>query len=182
MVTPAVQEEQPVGPARSCGHRHRYHPMLVAAPIGAWVASLVFDIASRLVSNPAFLTTGSRWLIAIGIAGALAASVAGFVDIASIPERTRAYRTACGHMTINMLLIFAYAADFVWRESTPARVAVVGTGMLALSAACVVLLVVSGFLGGRLTYRFGVGVADGATRAAGYRTGRHYTEPESGYR
>jgi uncharacterized membrane protein len=60
----------------------------VTVPIGPWVASLIFDIASHLVSTPAFLTEGSTWLIAIGIAGAVAASVAGFVDFASIPAGT----------------------------------------------------------------------------------------------
>ena len=152
-------------------YRHPYHPALVSIPIGAWSASLIFDIASRVVSAPEFLTAGSRWLIGIGIAGAVAASVAGFVDLAALPEGTAAYRTACAHMAINMLLIFAYVANFGWRERVPARAAPVSAGMLALSAVSIALLAVSGFLGGRLTYRYGAHVADEATRAAGYRAG-----------
>jgi uncharacterized membrane protein len=182
-VTPDMRRAKQRGsPPQSRPRGHPYHPALVTVPIGAWIASLIFDIASRLVSKPAFLTAGSRWLIGIGIAGALVASVAGFVDLASITADTKAYLTACVHMVINWLLIFAYAANFVWRERTPASVAVVGPGMLALSAACVALLTVSGFLGGRLTHRFGVSVADDVTQAPSHRAARRNTPPDSGYR
>ena len=70
---PAQQAKHPVtvlaGP-----YGHPFHPMLVTVPIGAWVASLVFDIGSRVVSKPGFLGQGSEWLIAIGVLGALAAA------------------------------------------------------------------------------------------------------------
>ncbi len=80
---------------------HPYHPMLVTVPIGAWVASLLFDIASHLVSRPGFLTQGSEWLIAAGVLGAMAAGIAGFLDLAAIPAGTAAFRTACTHMCIS---------------------------------------------------------------------------------
>lgn len=50
---------------------HPYHPALVSVPIGAWIASMAFDVSSHLVSKPAFLAEGSEWLIAIGIIGAI---------------------------------------------------------------------------------------------------------------
>jgi uncharacterized membrane protein len=171
-VTPDMQRaKRPVSRVIAGTYGHPYHPALVTVPIGAWSASLIFDVASRLVSKPAFLTTGSRWLIVIGIAGAIVASIAGFIDLASLPEGTAVYRTACAHMAINVGLIFAYVGDFEWRERV--RTGPVSAGMLALSGACIVLLAVSGFLGGRLAYRFGVRVADEATQAAGYHVGRH---------
>ena len=48
---------------------HPVHPILVTVPIGAWTASLVFDIASHVTSDPAFLAQGSLWLIATGVIG-----------------------------------------------------------------------------------------------------------------
>jgi hypothetical protein len=75
----------------------------------------------------------------------------------------------------------AHAARLSHQARTPTRVAFVGTGMLALSAACFALLTVSGLLGGRLTHRFGVRVAD-VTHEPSHRAGRHDTQPESGYR
>jgi uncharacterized membrane protein len=48
----------------------------------------------------------------------------------------------------------------------------VGWGPLALSAAALAALGVSGYLGGELAYHYGVRVADEATQAHGYvRTG-----------
>jgi hypothetical protein len=58
---------------------HPFHPIMVTVPIGAWVASFVFDIGSRLVSgDAAALATGSRWLIAIGVLGATGGDLAVF--------------------------------------------------------------------------------------------------------
>jgi len=149
---------------------HPYHPALVSIPIGAWFASMVFDISSHLVSKPAFLTAGSEWLIAIGIAGATIAGLAGVVDLISLAEGTPAYRTASAHMILNMFLTIGYVGDFWWRQHTFTGGAPVGAGAMSLSAACLVVLTVSGFLGGRLAYRYGVRVADEATQASGYLT------------
>jgi uncharacterized membrane protein len=147
---------------------HPYHPALVTVPIGAWVSSLVFDVASHFTARPAFLAAGSEWLIAVGIAGAIVASLAGFVDLLSLAEGTPAYRTAAAHMVLNLLVTVLYAGDFLWRHRTYGANAPVGTGMLMLSAACVVLLTVSGFLGGRLAFRYGVRVAAEAAQEGGY--------------
>ncbi len=159
---------------------HPYHPMLVTAPIGAWIASLVFDIASRLVSKPDFLAQGSEWLIAIGLVGALAAGTAGFVDLVAIPEDTAAFRAGRAHMCINLAIMFAYLGNFTWRYRTHAPGEPVGTGMLALSAACVAALGISGYLGGQLTYRYGVRVAAEPAQADGYLTPD--SEQAAGYR
>lgn len=66
---------------------HPFHPMLVTIPIGAWVASVVFDIASRVNSHGApSLVDASYWLIGIGIVGALLAAVFGLMDLLTIPD------------------------------------------------------------------------------------------------
>jgi uncharacterized membrane protein len=166
---------------------HPYHPALVSIPIGAWIASLAFDISSHLVSKPAFLTAGSEWLIAIGIIGAIIAGLAGFIDLVLLAEGTPAYRTASAHMVLNLLLTVLYAADFFWRQHTYGSNAPVGMGMLTLSAGCVVLLTVSGFLGGKLAFRYGVRVADEATQERGYlsrgqRTARRRGEAQELHR
>jgi uncharacterized membrane protein len=162
--------KRPISWSLAGPYGHPYHPALVSVPIGAWIASMVFDISSHVVSKPTFLTAGSEWLIAIGIIGGIIAGLAGFVDLTTLAEGTPAYRTASAHMILNLFLIILYAGDFWWRQRTYASGAPVAAGAMALSAACVVLLTVSGFLGGRLAYRYGVRVADEATQAAGYLT------------
>ncbi|MGX1762028.1 DUF2231 domain-containing protein, partial [Streptomyces lydicus] len=147
---------------------HPFHPILVTVPIGAWVGSLVFDIASHLVHDPEFLTRGAMWLIALGVLGALAAAMVGFLDLFAIPPGTRAFRVGLVHMTLNLLVTAAYAANFLWRHAGPGPGSGVGGGMLALNAVSLVALGVSGYLGGKLAYRYGVRVADEATQAEGF--------------
>jgi uncharacterized membrane protein len=163
--------KRPVNAALAGPYGHPFHPILVTVPIGAWVASLVFDIASHITDDPGFLTRGSMWLIAIGVLGALAAALVGLLDLFAIPTRTRAFRTALTHMTLNLLVTAAYAGGFAWRHAAGAT-SRVGVGMLALSAVSMAVLGVSGYLGGKLAYHYGVRVADEATQAEGYTSTR----------
>jgi len=150
---------------------HPIHPALVSLPIGAWVASFVFDLASRFVGQPAFLSQGSRWLIVIGILGAVVAATAGALDLFAIPTGTSAFRTGLVHMTLNLAATAAFAVNLLIRRGEP-DTAPVGWGPVVLSAVSLALVGVAGFLGGKLAYRFGVRVADERTQAEGYRT-RH---------
>jgi uncharacterized membrane protein len=147
---------------------HPIHPILVTVPIGAWITSLVFDIASHVTSSPGSLAQGSLWLIAVGLIGALAAASAGFLDLFAIPMGTRAFRTALVHMTLNLAITAAYVAGFAWRYGDYHRPGPVAAGQIALSAVSLAALAVSGYLGGKLAYRYGVRVADEATQAEGY--------------
>lgn len=175
-----LRAKEPVSAVLAGPYGHPFHPILVTVPIGAWVMSLIFDIASRVVRDPVFLTRGATWLIAIGVLGALAAAMVGFLDLFAIPTGTRAFRTALVHMTLNLLVTASYAGNFLWRQGTGPGTARVGAGMLALSAVSVAVLGVSGFLGGKLAYHYGVRVADEATQAEGYVPNRPSTTDHTG--
>lgn len=163
----ALPAKQPVtvlaGP-----YGHPFHPILVTVPIGAWVASLVFDIGSRFVDNPGFLSQGSEWLIGIGVLGALAAAILGFLDLMAIPNHTRAFRTGLLHMSLNLAVTVAYAVNFAWRHGQYTDQREVGGGQLALSIISLAVLGVSGYLGGKLAYHYGVRVADERVQAEGF--------------
>jgi uncharacterized membrane protein len=146
---------------------HPLHPAMVTLPIGAWAASLAFDVASRVVDDPAFLVQGSRWLIAIGVLTALAAALVGFLDLFAIPGGTRAYRVALVHMTLNLIVVVSYGVNFLLRGDA-AGPGGVGTWYIAASAVTLAVLGVSGFLGGELAYRYGVRVADENAQASGF--------------
>jgi uncharacterized membrane protein len=77
MANVSERGKHPVSAALAGPYGHPYHPILVTVPIRAWVASLVFDIALHVVGQPGFLTQASEWLIAIGVAGAIVAALAG---------------------------------------------------------------------------------------------------------
>ncbi|HKS49812.1 MAG TPA: DUF2231 domain-containing protein [Amycolatopsis sp.] len=166
----AEQAKRPVSPALAGPYGHPFHPILVTVPIGAWVCSLVFDIASRIVGAPAALAQGSLWLIAIGVVGALAAATIGFLDLIAIPAGTVAFRTGLVHMGLNLAVTAAYAGNFFWRRAGYGGPAPVGLGPLVLSAVSIAVLGVSGFLGGKLAYRYGVRVAGEAVQAEGFRS------------
>ncbi len=155
----APDGKHPVSALMAGPYGHPLHPLLVTVPIGAWVASLVFDIGSHLADRPGTLADGSLWLIAIGVIGALAAAMVGFLDLLAIPTGTRAFRTGLVHMSLNLTVTLAYALGFAWRHGAYGHDAAVGSGQLALSSASLAVLAVSGFLGGKLAYRYGVRVA-----------------------
>ena len=149
---------------------HPFHPILVTVPIGAWVASLVFDAASRLDGDGApAMVEGAYWLIGIGIVGALAAALFGLLDLLAIPRHTRAMRFGLVHLALNLGVVALFAIDFLWRRDTYQEVAETPTGPLVLSVVALVLLAVAGWIGGMLAYRFGVRVASESVQAEGYR-------------
>jgi len=164
------QAKRPVSTALAGPYGHPFHPILVTVPIGAWVSSLVFDIASHVVDSPGFLTRGSQWLIAIGILGAAAAAMIGFLDLLAIPTGTRAFRLGLVHMTLNLLVTSAYVVNFLWRHSSDSQSGSVALGQLVLSLVSLGVLGISGSLGGKLAYHYGVRVADEATQAEGFRS------------
>lgn len=163
-----ANSKRPVSAVLVGPYGHPFHPILVTVPIGAWVASLVFDVASRIENSPRFLTQGSEWLIAIGVLGALAAAMVGFLDLVAIPAGTPVFRTAVAHMSLNLAVVVAYGLGWWWRHSAGGSSGRVEVGQIALSAVSLGVLAVSGALGGRLAYHYGVRVADEATQAAGF--------------
>lgn len=165
-----AQAKRPTSGLLTGPYGHPFHPILVTIPIGAWTSSLIFDIASYVVDRPAFLIDGARWLIAIGVIGALAAAMAGLLDFFAIPATTPARRTAVLHLALNLTVTAAYIANFSWRQNLTSETNHTPSGPLSLSVVSVILLAVSGYLGGKLAYRFGVRVAEEATQAEGYRS------------
>lgn len=143
---------------------HPFHPILVTVPIGAWVSSLVFDLLSRWSGDPAALASGSRVLLAIGVVGAVVAALVGALDLAAIPAGTSARRTGYVHLALNVTVTALYAVSFLARGGDGP----VSWGLIALSVVALAALGVSGWLGGKLTYRYGVRVVDEATQADGF--------------
>lgn len=147
---------------------HPLHPILVTVPIGAWVASLAFDVGSHVADEADVFAKGAYWLIGLGIVGALAAALFGFLDLLAIPRGTKAFRTAVIHMALNLSVVAAFVVSFVIRMDTIDEPGEVGAGLIALSVVALGALGISGWLGGKLTYRYGVRVADEQTQAEGF--------------
>jgi uncharacterized membrane protein len=160
--------KDPVTPAAG-PYGHPFHPILVTVPIGAWVASFVFDVASRVGDGSPALVEGAYWLVGLGIVGALVAAIFGLLDLLGLPRHSRALRYGLTHMALNLTVVALFAGGFLWRNDTYDTAAETPGGPFALSAAALVLLGLSGWIGGMLTYRFGVRVAREEVQADGFR-------------
>lgn len=147
---------------------HPFHPMVVTVPIGAWVASVIFDIVAMLsAEDEAAFAEGAYWLIAIGIVGALVAALLGLLDLSQITRGTRAFTTGLTHLALNLAVIALFAASFVVRQRDDYEQA--STPGFILSLIALALLGASGWLGGKLAYRYGVRVASEQDQDEGYR-------------
>jgi uncharacterized membrane protein len=104
-----------------------------------------------------------------GVLGALVAATVGFLDFFMIPAGTAAHRTALIHLTLNLSVTAAYAVNFWWRHGTYLRPEAVGAGQMALAAVSLGALSLSGYLGGKLAYRYGVRVAGEEVQEEGFR-------------
>jgi uncharacterized membrane protein len=162
-----LQSKRPAN-ALAGPYGHPVHPMLVTVPIGAWVASLIFDIGSRVADDPGALTRGSEWLILIGVIGAVVAACAGFLDRRGIASGTTAARTVLIHMSLNIGVTVLYFVNFLWRHSSYPENLKVSAGQIVLSLVSLAALGASGYLGGKLAYHYGVRVADESTQAEGF--------------
>jgi uncharacterized membrane protein len=134
---------------------HPSHPMLVALPIGLWIFSLVSDIIFKMGWGGAVWSDVAFYTIAGGTVGALIAALPGFVDLTSITN-PKTKTIALWHMFINLLAVVIFACDF-WLRTKRAP----GDNLpIILSVIGIILITISGWLGGELVYVRGVAVKE----------------------
>ena len=146
---------------------HPFHPALVTVPIGAWTASVVFDVVALTGDDEAVFAEGAYWLIGIGIVGAVIAAMFGFLDLLAIPRGTQAFRTGLTHMALNLVVVVLFAASFAVRAANGYEE--FDSAGFVLSLLAIAVLGASGWLGGELAYRYGVRVADEQTQSRAFR-------------
>lgn len=131
---------------------HPLHPMLVPIPIALFLAALVTDIVFVVDGSDGW-AVASRWLLGGGLVGALLAAIAGFTDFAG-NARIRELRDAWLHLFANLTVVLIEGVNLLLRLADPALAASLG---IVLSGAAVLLLLFSGWKGGELVFRHGVG-------------------------
>jgi uncharacterized membrane protein len=136
--------------------KHPIHPMLIPIPIGLWIFSLVCDLIHAAGSADPAWPTVALYTMGGGIVGALAAALPGLIDLLSLPPEPR--RTAIMHMVINLMVVALYVINFWMRLNHSVDLKV----PLGLSIIGIGLLVISGWLGGKMVYVHGVAVDPGA--------------------
>jgi uncharacterized membrane protein len=142
-------------PASIAGHP--IHPMLIPIPIGLWIFSFVADILCMSGARPGPDTwaTIAYYSMIGGILGALLAALPGLIDLISLKERALK-KTALIHMGINLTIVVLYIINVSMRTGTPERLEF----PMLLSTVSILMLLVSGWLGGKLVYEGRVAVME----------------------
>jgi uncharacterized membrane protein len=138
---------------------HPIHQMLIAFPLGLLAMALFFDLAALFLNRHQGLFSASYYMIAAGVVTGLLAAVFGLIDFLKIPSGTRAKRIGTMHGTGNVVVVVLFAASWFIRRQHPANPATLAIALAALGAG---IATITGWLGGELVDRLGVGVDDGA--------------------
>jgi uncharacterized membrane protein len=137
---------------------HPVHPMIIPFPLALWVTSFVCDLIYRFWHPNDSLKVISKFTLAAGILGGLVAAVPGIIDWMAIKDR-EVGKIANWHARLNVVALLIFAASLYLRTGY-------GSPMISrkflipfiLSFIGVVLIGISGWLGGDLSYKHGVGV------------------------
>ncbi len=143
--------------ARLAGHA--IHPMLIVFPLGLFAIALVFDIIYFITGNPVF-ATASFWDIAGGVIGGLVAALFGLWDWLGVAGGTRARSIGLYHGVGNVVVVVLFIVSWILRSANSSHLP---NGVpIVLEVIGVLIALVTGWLGGELVQRLGVGVYPGA--------------------
>ena len=140
---------------------HPLHPMLVHFPVACWTLGVAADLAGYASGHAGWWSFGLVCLN-IGLVTGIAAILAGFLEFAMLPKQHPAQHTAMLHMTWALVAWSLFAFSLLLRNVAAAEQPSLWPTAASLGGLAATL--VAGWLGGRLVYRFGVGVATPAQR------------------
>jgi uncharacterized membrane protein len=136
---------------------HPIHPMLVSFPIVCFIGALVTDVAFLHYNYDHGWAVAGRILLLVGLIMAALAAVTGLTDF--LGEKRIQGSDAVKHMLANVTAVVIELVNLILRWHNDAAISKIG---VYLSAVVVLILLYSGWKGGDLVYRHGMGVHDSA--------------------
>jgi len=137
---------------------HPIHQMLIVLPLGLLAGAVLFDVLSLVLGGDDWRVV-AYWLIPAGVITGLTAALFGLLDWTRIPGGTRAKRIGVLHGLGNVVVVLLFTGSWLLRSASDPEPS--GSALL-LSFAGGGLAMITGWLGGELVDRLGVGVDDGA--------------------
>lgn len=138
---------------------HPIHPMIIPFPLALWTTSFIADVIFYFWRNTSLVLI-SKFLLAAGCLGAVAAAIPGIVDWTAI-SNSKVKRIANWHARLNIIALIIFAASLYLRMKAGGAPWVNYSLKIPylLSLLGVILISISGWLGGALSFEHGVGVA-----------------------
>jgi uncharacterized membrane protein len=138
--------------------KHPLHPILVSLPFGLWFAAGILDITSYAAPGTAIFHM-AKAAILIGLVATLAAVPTGFADWIEIKRGRPARRLGLIHAAGNVTAALLWLVTLVLRWNLPAGRTDLPASAFVVSVAAFAVTLASAYLGGRLVYEYGIGVA-----------------------
>ena len=137
---------------------HPIHPMLIPFPIALWVFSLFADVIYLWRGSPLWRDYIAFYTLLAGIFGAVAAAVPGLIDWLSLKD-PQVVKLANWHARLNVIALLIFAGSFYLRTTGGSEL-VSGSHTIpfGLSVLGVILITISGWLGGEMVFKHGVAV------------------------
>lgn len=137
------------------------HPRFVHFPIALSLAGVLFVAIglARTAAAERWLWAG-RWLVFLGWIAAFVAGITGLIDQSFAPDAPDVRDVINLHITVGIALIAVLGLALYWPLKDRHLLAGGARrwGYLALLLLATLLILIEGWLGGRLVYKFGVGV------------------------
>lgn len=135
---------------------HPLHPIVIPFPIAFLVGALATDLGYWATTDP-FWARASLWLVGAGLVTGVLAAALGLIDFFTI-KRARSHRSGWIHFIGNaVVLALAFISLLLRVDDMEGGLLPVG---LMLSAVITLLLGVTGWYGGELSYRHKIGVLE----------------------
>ena len=138
--------------------KHPLHPALVHIPTALWPSAFLMDVFSQFQADNAFVRL-SFYAIATGLIVAVLAIPTGYADWTDIRPEKPAWKLGLYHMILNGVVVVLWELNLYLRVEGFRTETSVPLGLVWLSAFATLLLLISGYLGGRMIYAYGINVA-----------------------
>ena len=135
---------------------HPIHTMLIPFPIGLWATSFAVDVLFYFLRHPTLLVV-AKFMLAAGCLAAVAAAIFGIIDWLGI-KNGEVKKVANWHARLNVIALVVFTISFLLRLGSYSHL--VGRRLtipFLLSLVGVILISISGWLGGELVFRYGIG-------------------------
>lgn len=138
--------------------KHPLHPALVHIPTSLWTIAWIFDLFSQFRANNTFVQL-AFYAGLLGLIAALPAIPTGLADWTDIRREKPAWKLGLYHMVLNIIVSILWGINLWLRAGSFQTDSAAPPGLFWLSTLATVLLLISGYLGGRMIYSYGINVA-----------------------